>query len=67
MHAVDRANQLRMSPSHFGRQLLGLALTAPDALPEAPSEGSKLHGLFDEDSLLGVADTYTCKAPSSFS
>ena len=42
--------QLRMSPSHFGRQLLGLALQAPEALSAPPSEGSKLHGLFDEDS-----------------
>lgn len=40
----------QMSPSHFGRQLLGLALQAPEAL-SAPSEGSKLHGLFDEEGL----------------
>ena len=39
----------RMSPSHFGRQLLGLALTAPDVLQQPPSEGSRLHGILDED------------------
>jgi len=41
----------QMSPSHFGRQLLGLALQAPEALSAPPSEGSKLHGLFDEEGL----------------
>ena len=37
------------APSHLGRQLLGLALNAPENIQHPPSEGSRLHGLFDED------------------
>ena len=40
---------LRISPSHLGRQLLGLALNAPETIQSPPSEGSRLHGLFDEE------------------
>lgn len=44
--------QPRISPSHIGRQILGLALQAPESIQHPPSEGSRLHGLFDEDSCL---------------
>eukprot|EP00913_Durusdinium_trenchii_P021835 g20517.t1 len=47
----DSPPQTQMSPSHFGRQLLGLALQAPEVLQHPPSEGSRLHGLLDEDGL----------------